>query len=968
MSILRRKSRPMNGNDATRWGEHDDQDALLRDLRRWGGGTGLVESELERRTMAHDASCYLLQPQAVVRPDSAAQMAELFRIVDRHDVGMTFRSGGTSLSGQGVSDQVLVDTRRNFRLINVLDDGARVRVQPGATVRQVNQRLARFGRKLGPDPASEVACTIGGVVANNSSGMHCGIEFNTYQTLESMVVVTPSGTVVDTGAPEADQLLRQREPALHAGLAQLRERIVSSPASVRTIHQQFSMKNTMGYGLNSFIDHEEPVKILERLMIGSEGTLGFIAEAVFRTVEVMPQVATGLLVFPELMSATGAVPELVGVDSATVELLDATSLRVSQRSGQAPAQIADIRVRDHAALLVEYQGRTEAELQERVHVAGQLFSRLALSAPIELTQESASRAALWKVRKGLYAAVAGNRPSGSNALLEDVVVPVDDLGDTCRELTALFGAHGYRDSVIFGHAKDGNIHFMLNETFDDPVSLTRYERFTEEMVDVILARRGSLKAEHGTGRIMAPFVRRQYGDELYDVMLQVKALLDPRGVFNPGVLINEDPRSYLQHLKSAPEVEAEVDRCVECGYCEPVCPSKDLTLTPRQRIVGRRAIAEAEHLGDAALAERLRREYDYEALQTCAVDGMCATACPVNINTGDLVRRLRQENHSVVADKAWGAAAKSWGTTTGLISAGLTAAKTFPAALPQAATAAGRAAVGAEHVPKYQRHLPRGGRRRPRTQHENPLAVFFPACVSTMFGTGELKDQTPTEGEGPELSAAEAFLAICERADIAVTVPADIDGTCCGTPWKSKGIPSGYSTISRRTLEVLWRATDHGRLPVVCDASSCTEGLETMRDAAENSPQYSVLRFVDSVEFVAEHVLAELPVSRPVGSMVLHPTCSSVQLGINGAFEELARAMADDVVVPAAWGCCAYAGDRGMLHPELTASATRAEAEEVLARSYDAYASLNRTCEQGMTEATGRTFRHILQHLERATR
>lgn len=968
MSILRRTPRSVSGSGEEPWTEEDAQKDLLRDLREWGGGTGLVQSELERRTMAHDASCYLLQPQAVVRPESASQMAELFRIVDQHEVGLTFRSGGTSLSGQSVSDQVLVDTRRNFRLINILDDGARVRVQPGATIRQVNQRLARFGRKLGPDPASEVACTIGGVVANNSSGMHCGTELNTYQTLESMVLVTPSGTVVDTGAPEADQVLRLKEPALHAGLAQLRERIVSSPASVRTIRQQFSMKNTMGYGLNSFIDYEDPVKILEHLMIGSEGTLGFIAEAVFRTVEIMPRVATGLLVFPDLMSATDAVPELIGVNSATVELMDATSLRVSQRSGQAPAQIADIRVRDHAALLVEYQGRTEAELQERVHVAGQLFSRLALSAPAELTQDSASRAALWKVRKGLYAAVAGNRPTGSNALLEDVVVPVHDLGGTCRELTSMFSSHGYQDSVIFGHAKDGNIHFMLNETFDDPLSLKRYEQFTEEMVDLILDRGGSLKAEHGTGRIMAPFVRRQYGDELYEVMLQVKALLDPRGVFNPGVLINEDPRSYLKDLKSAPEVEEEVDRCVECGYCEPVCPSKDLTLTPRQRIVGRRAIAEAERLGDGALADRLRREYDYEALQTCAVDGMCATACPVNINTGDLVRRLRQENHSIVADQAWGAAAKSWGVTTGIVSAGLTAAKTLPAALPQAAAAAGRAAVGAEHVPTYQKRLPRGGRRRPRAHRENPRAVFFPACVSTMFGTGEIRDQALDDGKGPELSAAEAFLAVCERAGVAVTVPAEIDGTCCGTPWKSKGLPSGYSTISHRTLDVLWQATEHGRLPVVCDASSCTEGLTTMRDAATDSPQFGALRFVDSVEFVSEHVLADLSVTSPVGSMVLHPTCSSVQLGINGAFEALAHAMSHDVVVPEAWGCCAYAGDRGMLHPEFTASATRAEADEVLSRSYEAYASLNRTCEQGMTEATGRTFRHILQHLERATR
>ncbi|WP_120003427.1 FAD-binding and (Fe-S)-binding domain-containing protein [Nesterenkonia muleiensis] len=939
-------------------------DDAAKDLRTWGGGSGLVESELERRVMAHDASSYLLQPQAVVRPGTVEAVAELFGVVDRNGLGLTFRSGGTSLSGQAVSDQLLVDTRRNFRSIEVLDQGQRVRVQPGATVRQVNQRLARFGRKLGPDPASEIACTIGGVIANNSSGMHCGIEFNTYQTLESMVLVTPSGTVVDTGAQDADQLLQEMEPGLHAGLVELRQRILADPKSVETIRQQFSMKNTMGYGLNSFLDHELPVKILEHLMIGSEGTLGFVAEAVFRTVEVMPEVSTGLLVFPDLVTATKAVPELVDAESATVELLDATSLRVSQRSGKVPGQVAQIAVGDHAALLVEFQGRDEDELSQRRQRAEEVFTQFNLSTPVRLTVDPAERAALWKVRKGLYAAVAGSRPSGFNALLEDVVVPVGDLGATCRQLTSLFESHGYEDSVIFGHAKDGNIHFMLNERFDDPVSLRRYERFTEEMVDLVLQRSGSLKAEHGTGRIMAPFVRQQYGDELYEVMCRLKALLDPRGAFNPGVVINDDPRSYLQNLKSVPPVEEEVDRCVECGYCEPVCPSKDLTLTPRQRIVGRRAIAEAEAEGDTATAQRLRREYDYEGLQTCAADGMCVTACPVNINTGDLVRRLRQENHSVIADRAWAAAANSWKSATGLLSTGLTVAKALPAALPRAVTSVGRSVAGAEYVPQYQRRLPRGGPRRPQVQDRDAIAVFFPACVSTMFGSGELPEQSPKN----ELTAAEAFLRLCERAGVPVTVPEGIAAACCGTPWKSKGLPSGYATMTERTLGMLWEATDYGRLPVVCDASSCTEGLMTMQQTAQEGPQYSALRFVDSVEFIGEQVLAQLTVTQPVDSMVLHPTCSSVQLGLNEAFESLAGAISHHVEIPESWGCCAYAGDRGMLHPELTASATRQEAEEVQRRHYDAYASLNRTCEQGMTEATGHTYRHILQHLEQATR
>lgn len=936
---------------------------LLNDLRVWGSDGGVVESELERRTIAHDASPYLLQPQAVVRPSSAEQMSGLFRVLGRHSAGLTFRSGGTSLSGQAVSDQVMVDTRRHFRQIEVLDEGRKVKVQPGATVRQINQRLARYERKLGPDPASEIACTIGGVIANNSSGMHCGTDFNAYRTLQSMRIVTPAGTVVDTGVDDADRLLREKEPELYAGLVKIRDRIHSSEESVRSIRRQFRMKNTMGYGLNSFLDYQEPVRILEHLMVGSEGTLGFVAEATFHTVEVMPKIATGLLVFPDLISATNAVPDLVSVESATVELMDATSLRVAQRSGDAPAKIDAIEVENHAALLVEYQGRSQEELDERTAVAASLFAELDLTSPVELTSLASERAALWSVRKGLYAAVAGDRPSGSNALLEDIAVPVGELGETCQELTDLFHTHRYQDSVIFGHAKDGNIHFMLNERFDDDLALARYERFTEDMVELVLSRGGSLKAEHGTGRVMAGFVEQQYGKELYAIMRELKSLLDPRSAFNPGVIINDDPRAYLKDLKTAPTVEEEVDRCVECGYCEPVCPSKDLTLTPRQRIVGRRAIAEAERNGDEQLALRLREEYDYEGLQTCAADGMCVTACPVNINTGDLVRRLRTENHSALADRVWNAAAKSWGLSTKLVGTGLSAAKALPTTLPKTATELGRLMLGAEHVPQYNELLPSGGTRRPQVTHANPEAVFFPACVSVMFG--------PPENQG--LSASDAFLALCDRAGVPVTVPEGISGVCCGTPWKSKGLPTGYDTMSTRTLQMLWETTRGGQLPIVCDASSCTEGLETMKRIAAdthdaNGIDYRALRFVDSVEFIADRALEKLSLTKPVDSMVLHPTCSSAQLGIDSAFRTLAEATAADVVVPDSWGCCAYAGDRGMLHPELSASATKQESEEVRSRPYEAYASLNRTCEQGMTEVTGKPYRHILQHLEEATR
>ncbi|MBN3459723.1 FAD-binding oxidoreductase [Mycobacterium sp. DSM 3803] len=909
---------------------------------------GVRSRASDRLAMAHDASHYLLTPDAVVNPTCTEQVAALMRAGTGHRLPLTFRSGGTSLSGQASTGDILVDTRRHFRDIEILDGGARVRVQPGATVRQVNARLAAYKRKLGPDPASEAACTIGGVVANNSSGMACGTEFNTYKTLDSVVIVLPSGTVIDTADVDADAALRHLEPALHQGLLRLRDRVRGNPTSRQIIETLYSIKNTMGYGVNSFLDFDHPIDILTHLVIGSEGTLAFVAEATFRTIPVKPKVSTGLLVFNHLRDATAALPELVGTGLATIELLDSRSLRVAQRDPAADATLRDMTVHNHAALLVEFQEACAETLNQRTELCYPLLDQLPLSTPAALSSDPRTRAALWHIRKGLYATVAGNRPSGTTALLEDIAVPVAKLLDTCEELVGLFGTHGYEDSVIFGHAKDGNIHFLLNENFDRPDQLDRYQRFTEEMVALVLGNDGTLKAEHGTGRIMAPFVRRQYGDELYEVMCEVKRLLDPANILNPGVLLNEDPTSHVRDLKTAVPVEEEVDRCVECGYCEPVCPSADLTLTPRQRIVLRREMAMAEATGDLALLGELRRDYQYNGIDTCAVDGMCQTACPVLIDTGELIKRLRSENVGRIEQAAWRHAAKHWSTTVRAGSLALSAAKHLPGSTVTSAAAAARWVFGKDTVPLWENDLPSGGSVRKPRPAPNPQAVFFPACIGSIFG--------PADGS-PGVSSA--FLALCDRAAVPIAVPNGIDETCCGTPWKSKGMADGYEVMAGKTAAVLYDASNGGQIPIVCDAASCTEGLERV---VGNLPM------VDAVAFVDQHILPRLAITSRLPSLALHPTCSTTRLDTNDALNRIAHAIADTVVVPDGWGCCAFAGDRGLLHPELTASATDNEASSVGGRRFTAYASANRTCELGMTRATGHPYHHILELLEQATR
>lgn len=910
-----------------------------------------------------DASHFVMIPDAVVTARSADDVAAVFRYASSHGTSVTLRSGGTSLSGQASGTGILLDTRSGFRHITPNADGSRVIVEPGATVRQVNARLLRRKRKLGPDPASEIAATIGGVIANNSSGMACGTHANSYRTLRGLTFVLPSGTIVDSAAPGADAALAHAEPQLHSGIAEIR-RMLDGRSDLRAeIERQYRGKNTMGYGLNSFLDYSDPVDILVHLMVGSEGTLGFVALADFETVAIAPRIATALVLFETLDAATRALPALVASGAATLELMDAASLRVIQSDSDSDDILPDREITTHAALLIEYHAQDEVELDALLAGATQALHD-AGAPPILPTRDPAEQARLWRTRKGLYAKVAEARKPGTTALLEDIAVPVSALADTCAALQELFERYDYDDAVIFGHAKDGNIHFLLTEDFADAAAVQRQRAFTEDLVALVLAAGGTLKAEHGTGRIMAPFVERQFGPELYDIMKTVKRLCDPAGILNPGVLLSSSPSSHLEHLKSTPRVEAEVDRCVECGYCEPVCPSKDLTLTPRQRIAVRRARVAARERGDDALDRELAAAEQYASVDTCAADGMCQTACPVLINTGDLVRRLRDESAPQPHRSVAAALSRVWGPVTRGASIALSAAERLPSSAIGAVTRAGRAVMGSDTIPLYTPDLPAGGKRRRAESAADAHAVFFSACVGSMFGPAERSDRDPNSPIG----AAESLRALASRAGISLATPDRIEGLCCGTPWKSKGYAEGYSVAITRTVDSLVEASDNGRLPIICDNSSCTEGLLLAVRTRAAELGNTTLTIIDAVDFVAESVLPHLTITAQRDSIALHPTCSSTQLGSNPNLVKIADSISPAAVVPDAWGCCGFAGDRGMLHPELTASATAAEAAEVALGEYEAYASCNRTCEIGMSRATGNNYVHILELLEEATR
>ena len=729
------------------------------------------------------------------------------------------------------------------------------------------------------------------------------------------------------------------------------------------------------------MDFDRPADILAHLMVGSEGTLGFVGETTFRTVPEPPARATALVYFADLEEAGASVAPLAAAGADALEILDAASLRSVATEHPLPFAIE----RRHAALLVEFRRMDEAALAAATGDAQAILKRYRLLEPPRFTTGEAERAALWHVRKGLAARTGAMRPTGTAFLTEDVAVPVARLAEAILDCQALFERHGVPDTVIFGHAKDGNLHFVMSEDVRSPEAVERYGAFIQGLVDLVVNKYdGAIKAEHGAGRNMAPFVRAEWGDRAYGAMERVKRMLDPDGVLNPGVKLNPNPRAHLESLKPCPTISPLADRCTECGFCESRCPSRDLTLTPRQRIVVTRELTRLRAGAapeDREWAEALEADFAYEGLATCAADSMCQAACPVKIDTGALVKELKAASHPEWSNQVATAVAGSFSLVAEAARAGMgTAAAVRALPLGKAARRArlgGRARRGSHpRAPGARGSRAAAARARPAEARPGsapppaggvapPAAgrgvVYFPSCLTRIVGSQPGEDILPP---------ARAMDEVLRWAGFSVRLPDGIDGLCCGMAFASKGYPDAARAAARKTAEALWRASSGGRLPVVTDASPCAGTLADLVASILKETRREV-RMLDFPSFWAREVLPGVgDPPRRQGTAILHPTCTLIKSGGVADLLAVARAHAERVEVPLFAECCGFAGDRGFLVPELTASATAVEAAEVrriLEREPDAGCySTCRTCEIGMSRAVGRPFRSLLHLVHEA--
>ncbi|KAL4426062.1 hypothetical protein ABPG77_007858 [Micractinium sp. CCAP 211/92] len=974
--------------------------AFARDLTELAGVPAERQYTDRVRTFAYgtDASFYRLNPKMVVKVANEEEVRKILPLAKKHGVPVTFRAAGTSLSGQALTDSVLLKIShvgKNFRNFEVHGDGSTITVEPGLIGGEVNRILAAHKAKhklpiqykIGPDPSSIDSCMVGGIVSNNSSGMCCGVSQNTYHTLKDMRIVLVDGTVLDTADPASRAAFLKSHAALCDGVVALANRVQADKQLVNLIRRKFAIKCTTGYSLNALVDFptDDPIEIIKRLMIGSEGTLGFVSRVTYNTVPEWPHKASAFIVFPDVMSAcqgASVLRDQTSVDA--VEMFDRASLRECESNEDMLRLVPDIKGADPmaASLLIECRGSTEEDLQARIEEIQSALRKSGLpfgakaSEPqpleaYEFKHDPKDFKIYWDVRRGLIPIVGAARKPGTSMLLEDVACPVDKLGQMTVDLMDMFQRHGYEDAFLFGHALEGNLHLVFSQGFRTPEEVQRFHEMFDELCYIVATKHsGSLKGEHGTGRNVAPYVEMEWGTKATELMWELKELFDPEYVLNPGVILNKDPLIHVKNLKPSPAANPLVNRCIECGFCESNCPSRDITLTPRQRIAVYKELFRLRSMENRTPAQQARLDemakiFEYDGQDTCAADGMCQEKCPVKINTGELVKQLRSEEMAEGHPRASAVAmsvANNFSTTAWAFNKLLnvvSAAHSVLGAAPLKAVSSTLNRLTGHMVPEWNPYMPKGAAPlnmnppRPEATAERGVprkVVYVPACVTRIMG--------PAKGDTETAAVHEKLLSLFHKGGYEVVYPEGLANSCCGMMFNSRGFKDAAAKKGAELEAALLKASENGKWPIVCDTSPCLAQIKSsLSDPALRFSLY------EPVEFIRHFLLDKLEFSRVRDSVAVHIPCSSKKMGIEESFMKVASLCADNVVnsnIP----CCGMAGDRGMRYPELTAASLQ---HLNVGGCSDGY-STSRTCEMSLSNHSGINFRGLVYLVDEATK
>ena len=1024
---------------------------FLEDLRQFMPSDRIYTDELRTLGWGTDASFYRQIPKVVLRSDGEEEISRIVRLCRKYKLPFTFRAAGTSLSGQSCTDSVLIVAGKHWEKysIELKDEEVEIRLQPGIVGARVNQILKPYGRVFPPDPASIGSAMVGGIVMNNASGMNCGVHANSDRMMVSARIILTDGTILDTGSEESREAFRKSHPDFLKKIEDLRDKVRADKELALRIHNKYNIKNVTGLNLRPLIAYDDPFDIIAHSMVGSEGTLAFLSEVTMRTLKDYPYKASAMVYFLTMKESCEAVVALKKLKAGeedlamsaenlmvkSAEMLDYKSLSsvddpvyLQYQKDVDAGKIEGVEPGDYhnlTAILTETKGITHEQLLEKIEKIKACLSQFRLYQPagslgegssvadcgVTFTEDPVVYGKYWAIRSGIFPSVGGTRPVGSSCLIEDVAFPIESLPEATVQLQKLIADHGYADACIYGHAFEGNYHFILNQSFANEHEVARYAEMMRDVAKLVVeGYDGSLKAEHGTGRNMAPFVKYEWGEKAYEVMKELKAIFDPDGLLNQGVIFNNDPDCFIKCLKPLPVLDFDYEKvpdgghylmepalstaketikqvkrankCIECGFCEVNCMSCGLTLSSRMRIAVQREIRALEsqlHAGGnsvAAIQTRiatLKKKYKYYGDQTCATDGLCATSCPMKINTGELTHLIRQMdmNDSPLSYKVGEFTANHMAGVKSGLRLVLDVAHLGHVTLgPKLMTSIcqGMNKMGlplwTTAMPKKKRQpkpsdltqliieksLPHHKDNQRSTNNSQGKVVYFPSCINQTMG---LSKESPVKKP-----LVDEICELIHKAGYEVIFPEGMEKMCCGQIWESKGMLDIADRKSAELEAALWKASEQGKYPVLCAQSPC---LHRMKKVMHKMHLYEPAEFI--MKFLVP-LLDFHPIDRHIA---LHLTCSTREMGVDKDMIALAKMCSTNVFLPEGVGCCGFAGDRGFTFPELNRYGLRKLRPQIEANQIEVGYSNSRTCEIGLESNTGIPYMSIVYLVNECT-
>lgn len=929
---------------------------LKNDLEQFIPTARVFHKKIERVAFSVDASMFKREPAIVVDLVNEHEVAALLGYARKTGIGITFRAGGTSLNGQCSGHGILARLKGpQWEQLEVSGDRQSFKAWCNVLGLKINNTLAPYKKMLGPDPASLASARFGGIVVNNAAGMCCTVEQNAYETLRSMRMMLTDGTIVDTSENKSIEKFRESHKELLDGLLLLRNEIMAQPEVAARIKKKYEIKNTCGYSMNSFVDFEDPVDILTHLMIGSEGTLGFVSNAALKTFDTFSHRATALVFFRDLSTGAQAVTRWHQSKAASAaELFDGPTLKALANLPAAPAIVKNLDI-SACAVLIEARAVSAASRQEKIALLQRAIDNIETLGPYEFFTDEENCEALWAFRRAMFPAVAGARDANQLVVIEDVCFPLDKIEEGCLAFAELFKKYNYQGGV-HGHAFHGNFHFALPVNMSSKEERTKIHAFLEEMMRMVVSFNGSLKAEHGTGYAVAPFVELEWGKQLYNIMKRVKTLLDPEGILNPGVLINTDPHCHTKNLKNPMASHALIDNCVECGFCEAVCPSQHVGLTPRQRVALWRHICRMK-LENHQDTKDWEKVYDQLGTDLCATDGICTTKCPLRVDVAGFVRDRRNQTGTDFARNIAHRIGSNFAVTTRSASHLLDGVALFQRLLGDAlmykgATVAKK--ILGKSLPSWNEHMPRGGKKIPKFSTQSNEAgsgetiVYMPSCAIRTMGDSV---------HDPAEPLSKVAVRVLERAGYTVIFPENINTLCCGKAFDTKGLVDEARVKAGEMEAALLQASNNGQHPIFCETSPCLAHMRKVLDQR--------LKMYEPIEFTIKYLTDRLTFKKVKNRVAIHPTCSTRLLGMAESFVNLAEKCAEEVVWPQEIQCCGFSGDKGFSHPELNESALETLAKEI--QGCEMGYSTSRTCEIGLSLHGKVPYRNIMYLLDLCT-